>query len=99
MTTQEKNAAIHAAIKLLESNGYEIGAAGDGWSTDFTNAPEDGTRVMGWDGKEQFVMFFRGKHYEPHQDKPGWFEHIYRRKPTHWRPLFDTPIQTEGARQ
>jgi len=52
------------------------------------NAPKDGTRIWGIDAAgHQFCMYWRGADHEPHQDKPGWFEQIYRREPTHWLPL------------
>jgi hypothetical protein len=54
-------------------------------------APKDETRVMGSDGKNYFVMYWRGKDHLPHQDKPNWYIDgtlIICRPPTHWCPIF-----------
>lgn len=67
-----------------------LASAGDAWQ-DIETAPKDETLVLGWDGTHQFVMYWRGKDHLPHQDKPGWFEQIYRRTPTHWKHLGAPP--------
>lgn len=56
-------------------------------------APRDETRVQGCDGKNQFVMYWRGKDHLPHQDKPGWHidRSLHRCLPTHWHLLAKMP--------
>lgn len=73
--------------------------AGDGWRPIETARHKDGTRILAWDGKQQFICFFRGEHHKPHQDKPGWFDQHIRMKPTHWMPLGPSPSMTSTDRE
>lgn len=87
--------AAEQAIALDQSlarSGWAIVPAVE-WQP-IKTAPKDETRVLGWDGKYQFVMYWRGADHQPHQDKPGWHEQIYRRDPSHWQPLPAPPVPT-----
>lgn len=61
------------------------------WRSIETALRKDGTRILGWDGNQQFTCYFRGEHHKPHQDKPGWFDQLIRMHPTHWKPLGPAP--------
>lgn len=54
--------------------------------------------VLGIDAsKTQFVMRWRPQE-QPHHDKEGWFEQIYRRVPVAWMPLPDAALTAPDHR-
>lgn len=73
--------------------------ADEEWQLIETAKRKDGTRILAWDGKQQFTCYFRGEHHLPHQDKPGWHDQHIRMHPTHWKPLGTSPPTTGEPKQ
>lgn len=63
-------------------------------------APKDETHIIAVDTKgDQWLVYWRGANHLPHQDKPGWFQGIWRIKElTHWMPLRKSPIKRDRAK-